>query len=1032
MNIYHELEDKRGEAEALLGLGEVFSGLKEYRQAIDYLQRTIKIVQDLDDREGERRACSALGASYFGIQKYEKAIEFQEKSLKIAQEMGTSNREELAYLCLGGAFLKNGKHDKAIECYEKSLRIAEEQNLNDTQEIALETLAGICQDTGKFQKAIDYSEKLLKIAEESGINEKRGHAYLILGTSCNNFELYEKAEEYLQKALTIAIELKNENEKADVYDALGSLYDDLNKYDLAMENFDSALEILKKLGEKEKAAGCLGNLAAIYNGLGQYDKAISCNKKRLQMSEKTGDKIAAVVSYCGLGKAYDDTGQYENAIECYQKQLEIAKECGVKNMESNAISGLGNVFESLGRNEMAVIYYQEHLKISQELNEIGSVGDAHRSLARIFCRTGQLREAIVSYQASLKINSKQKDQRAQAICFHGLGWCYLKLLQFKKASELFCKAILCIESVRNSVINQDEFNTSLSDKFADCHKSLTTSLLCLQQARAALLVSDVGKAKALQDLMRKRTNVSLEPTDHFTTWIETIAKDPSSSLCEKLLDQATSNVINSIQDGSVLLYAFDHAETLHIWILSEKKVYHRTWKATNGMSSLFYLQTCQEELRRCLNDRSTTTVLEHANDEAMQNENTKMKPKILIEKEQRTSFATALEQRLQNIKVASESLMESYRHCVSEDKVAHSQRLKNCYNLDCNGNQQTDDIKIKRIRSEDATKTFQKYGLDTTIFSTSEKISRTGMKSNNLSQYTNFNGYLSKLYSILIAPVQDHLTGTKLVFVPEGPLFTLPISALMNSKKQHLCDSYSIQVTPALHTLNTSLKLPLSKHGPALFVGNPRVGTVRFGRQNVTPEPLPNAAIEAEECARYFESKPLTEQHATKENVLRDMKDASIIHIAAHGHMEYADIFLAPNADASNPAREKDYLLQAKDVTGTILSARLVVLSCCHSGSGQVSPEGVVGIARSFLGAGARSVLVALWEISDEKTLEFMKCFYDNLCTGQSVCVALQRTMKSVKEQQSIGDWAPFEIFGEDVAFSKYDIEEIRRQSSKR
>ena len=72
-------------------------------------------------------------------------------------------------------------------------------------------------------------------------------------------------------------------------------------------------------------------------------------------------------------------------------------------------------------------------------------------------------------------------------------------------------------------------------------------------------------------------------------------------------------------------------------------------------------------------------------------------------------------------------------------------------------------------------------------------------------------------------------------------------------------------------------------------------------------------------------------------------------------------------------------MLKISDVHAVRLTAKLVVLSCCHSGRGEVKSEGVVGIARAFLCAGARSVLVTLWAVDDEATMEFMKCFYQHL-----------------------------------------------------
>ena len=102
------------------------------------------------------------------------------------------------------------------------------------------------------------------------------------------------------------------------------------------------------------------------------------------------------------------------------------------------------------------------------------------------------------------------------------------------------------------------------------------------------------------------------------------------------------------------------------------------------------------------------------------------------------------------------------------------------------------------------------------------------------------------------------------------------------------------------------------------------------------------------------------------------------------------------------------------------LRARLVVLSCCHSGRGQVKSEGVVDMTRAFLRAGARSVLVSLWAIDDEATMEFMKRFYQHLRGGESASVALHQAMKSLRESDKFFApkyWAPFVLIGDDVTF---------------
>ena len=165
--------------------------------------------------------------------------------------------------------------------------------------------------------------------------------------------------------------------------------------------------------------------------------------------------------------------------------------------------------------------------------------------------------------------------------------------------------------------------------------------------------------------------------------------------------------------------------------------------------------------------------------------------------------------------------------------------------------------------------------------------------------------------------------------------------------------------------------------------------------------------------------EPLTGEAATKQEVLRRIGSVALVHIAAHGSKETGAIALAPDPRwESTNSEEEEYLLKISDVQAVKLRARLVVLSCCHSGQGEVSSEGVVGIARAFLFAGARSVVASLWAIDDEATMEFMKSFYQHLRGGESTSTALQRAMKYLRDSDNFSApkyWAPFVLIGDDV-----------------
>ena len=210
----------------------------------------------------------------------------------------------------------------------------------------------------------------------------------------------------------------------------------------------------------------------------------------------------------------------------------------------------------------------------------------------------------------------------------------------------------------------------------------------------------------------------------------------------------------------------------------------------------------------------------------------------------------------------------------------------------------------------------------------------------------------------------------------------------------------------------------------ALVVGDPWVQEVQ-NYEGRKPSQLPGARREAEMIAAIVKTSPLIGSDATKEAVLSRLNNVALIHLAAHGESKTGEILLAPNLSRESmiPSR-KDYLLTMPDVLSVGLRARLVVLSCCHSGQGEVYDEGVVGIARAFLGAGARSVLVALWAIDEEATLEFMRVFYQHLTRGKKASQALSGATNYMKESSHMREptdygatchWAPFVLIGDDV-----------------
>ena len=281
---------------------------------------------------------------------------------------------------------------------------------------------------------------------------------------------------------------------------------------------------------------------------------------------------------------------------------------------------------------------------------------------------------------------------------------------------------------------------------------------------------------------------------------------------------------------------------------------------------------------------------------------------------------------------------------------------------------------------------------------------------------------LKALSDVVIAPISHLIRGDELIIVPDGPSFLIPYAALVDQHSRFLSETLRIRMVPSLNILMLLAECPEKYHSTsgALLVGNPWVENVRLKGCRPFPH-LPGAEEEVKMIGQILNTEPLTGKNATKDQVLSRLNSVSLVHIAAHGRKETGEIILSSNLPGSKRPKEEDFLLTRADVLNAKLRAKLVVLSCCNSGRGEIKSEGVVGIARAFLGAGARSVIASLWSIDDKATQVFMKVFYEHLAAGQSASMSLHQAMKWMRKSKlfkAVKHWAPFMLIGDDVTLS--------------
>lgn len=325
----------------------------------------------------------------------------------------------------------------------------------------------------------------------------------------------------------------------------------------------------------------------------------------------------------------------------------------------------------------------------------------------------------------------------------------------------------------------------------------------------------------------------------------------------------------------------------------------------------------------------------------------------------------------------------------------------------------------------------------------------------------------------LMQPVRRLLGDTRKVFIsPDGALNLIPFGALVDEQDHYLIDRYTFTYLTSGRDLLRGYN-HFAVRQPPLVIANPLFGGGQAGgtgqstgrdeaerpkgaaRANFAP--LYGTEEEAREVAALLKVVPLTGAKAT-EAALKGVSGPGILHIATHGYFEPYQEPETKRAEAFDPFRSlsqfraveeskapllrsglalaganrsdsrggEDGILTALEAAGLDLwGTKLVVLSACETGLGDVQlGEGVYGLRRSFMLAGAESAVMSFWKVDDETTRDLMVQYYKRLLGGEGRSEALRQVqLKSLSDAVRshpyywasfihLGNWQSLDIGG--------------------
>ncbi|CAH3129305.1 unnamed protein product, partial [Pocillopora meandrina] len=919
------------------------------------------------------------------IDQGKEAIEYHNLRLKIAKEVGDKHGEGTAYGNLGNAYFSLGDFKKAIEYHNLHLKIAKEVGDKHGEGAAYGNLGNAYHRLGDFKKAIEYHNLHLKIAKEVGDKRGEGAAYGNLGNAYFSLGDFKKAIEYHNLHLKIAKEVGDKHGEGAAYGNLGNAYHRLGDFKKAIEYHNLHLKIAKEVGDKRGEGAAYGNLGNAYFSLGDFKKAIEYHNLHLKIAKEVGDKHGEGAAYGNLGNAYHSLGDFKKGIEYHNLHLKIAKEVGDKHGEGAAYGNLGNPYLILGDFKKAIDNYNLHLKIAKEVGDKHGEGNAYGNLGNSYHRLGDFKKGIEYHNLHLKIAKEVGDKRGEGNAYGNLGNAYHRLGDFKKAIECHNLNLKIAREVEDKRREGNAYGN-----LGIAHGSL----------------GDFKKAIEYHHL-------------HFK-----IAKEVGD------------------KHGRVLLMAI-LAMLMTVWVISKKAIeYHnlhliiaqelgdKSWEAIT-YSSLGLVFELQGRLPKAVEYYQASINLFNS-----------LRALLISKDEWKVNFRNQHQKAytgLWRVLVEQGNVDEALFVAEKGRAQALTDLMESSF---CGGTShhkgEDEDCAVLKKQNSGSSLFFESFMLgvytqlgvrsnvrceNRSLDALREGRSKVDEKTKEAKPQPHIqqDGCLSTLYDIVMMPVADLIEGDELLIIPDGPLWIAPYAALKDGNSKYLCESFTIRVAPSLESLRLIADCPDDYHksSGALLVGDPWVSEVTNSEGEKVLKQLPCAKEEVEMIGKILNITPIIGSQATKQEVLKRLSSVSLVHFAAHGCMETGEIALTPDPHRmSTVPTEEDYILTIGDVLNAQLRAKLVVLSCCHSGRGEIKAEGVVGIARAFMGAGARSIVVSLWAIDDEATLEFMKHFYQQLAGGKPASESLNLAMKSLRESDTFRDikyWAPFLLIGDDV-----------------
>ncbi len=974
--------------------------------------------QDLGDAQiiEEDYRVSSVDARQKAVENLQGKVDELRKSGQLIEAARTLNR-------VGRFQIRMSVAEDAVSTFQESLTLLQQQPDFKTQIDSLNGLAASYGHLTKCELSEPSANQALTLSKQNNYVAGEAGALLIL-SDCQNSRDHALALKTAQESLALWSSIDRKRGMADAYAAIGHYHLTQHNIPECSRNLEAALNIFRELADPAQQADVLISLGYVEHRIGAWQSALNYYIQAQSLIDKEAEPLQMGRITIGLGDAFLEIGMPEVALAKYLEALDyfriskhqravsivqwsIGKANYFSGKYEDAINSLqtarseahssGDVTltafcdDFLGRAHQGQKNYPSALSYFQSAQDGYSKAKNTREAVRVLALMGQLseqqgrfQEARDNYQTALNGFRSVDDRVNESATLYALGNLELHENNLDKAGDYLQKSIEVTEQMRR-VSTSSDLTAAFSARVHDRYERYIEYLMRKHQANPdqgfglkAFETSELARARSLTELL-------LATQTNLLTGV-----DPKLAEQEKMLRQS----LRVKEDYKVALlgrtYKKEELDSLKTELADLEAKHQQVTEAIQARYPAYNQIT-----------RPTSWSLNDIQQQVIADEDT-----VLVE--------------------YSLGRDKSYLWAVTRDHIT-SYQLPN-----------QDQI------NEAAQKVYK-------LLSTQAD----GQGQAELTQTAR------ELAQMILAPAASDLNKRRMIVVADGVLNYIPFQILpvhgdtteLLVANHEVINVPSASILGQLRVETTHRRAPektLAAFGDPVFAANfaqrkdassnDQVVALQVSGNELWPQALRD--VDSADGYAPTSLKPLfyvtrelanlravagpeallvTGFDATRENLKSaDLTKYAILHFATHGVLdpkrpEYSGLFLSM---VNRNGQPENGFVGLQDIYGLRAPVDLVVLSACRTGLGKdVRGEGLIGLTRGFMYAGASSVMASLWKVDDEATSELMKRFYTNMLErGMTPAAALRAAQNDIRSQPQWSSpyyWAAFTLQGE-------------------